>query len=251
MRVNSPRLDPARPRPHRPASKALLFRPGSRYETIWRMKLKLGHFLSRAQRLLRSEARAYEQAGALIRRRAWQAAERCARLGRNNDVQRNKSLKEFLAFFAVVTVNELGIKLGTRSNEELREVYHRLVAAIAEGPDPDPALAKHRVTINGLIRYKKSGFDHWFYGYWNADLEGMRISLRDLKRLEEESIDGPTGDYGGDASLILLVRLARLENAQGVLPARPAVLAYEAIIRDESDAFLRELKQAVACCRRS
>lgn len=209
-----------------------------------RMKLRLAQYvLSQAKHLLRSEVKAFDQVGALIRRRAVRAAERCSRLGRNNDIQLHKSLKEFLAFFCVVAVNELGIRLGTRSDEELKNVYGKLVKSVCEGTEPDEGLLPHRVTVNGLITYKKSGFDHWFYGYWNADLEGMRITKDDLKQIEQRQIQGPTGDYCGDASFILLVRVARLENTQSAIPSAPVMIQYDTAIRDEVDAFVRELKQ--------
>jgi hypothetical protein len=210
------------------------------------MKLKLTDYvISRAKHLLRFNTQDYERTGALIRRSAVQAAEKCARIGRNNDVQFNKSLKEFLAFFCVVTVNELGLRLGRKSDEELRTIYEALLKAICDGPETEKSLLDHQVTIRALITYKRSGFDHWFYGYWNADLEGMRISKDDLQELESKQIQGPTGDYCRDASFILLVRISRLGNAQASIPSPTVMLAYDNVIRDQVDVFLRNLQQVL------
>jgi hypothetical protein len=210
------------------------------------MKLKLADYvISRARTLWRPDDKDYAPIGALVRQCAVRASGRCARLGRNNDVQFNKSLKEFLAFFCVISVNELGIKLGRRSDEELRAVYEKLIRSICEGPETDPDLRVRQLTINGLMTYKRSGFDHWFYGYWNADLDGMRITPDDLKELESRQIPGPTGDYCGDASFILLVRIARLGSPQPSIPPAPVLLSYDAAIKEEVDVFVRELKLLV------
>jgi hypothetical protein len=228
------------------ASKMLLFQPDFRYETIRLMKLKLADYvISRTKHLLRPDDKEYERIGTSIRRSAVRAATRCAKIGRNNDVQFNKSLKEFLAFFSVIAVNELGIKLGRRSDEELRNVYEKLIRAICEGPEPDPSLRDRQLTISGLITYKRSGFDHWFYGYWNADLEGMRVTPEDLKELESRQIPGPSGDYCGDASFILLVRVSRLGTAQSSIPPASVILTYDAAIKEEVDVFVRELKRII------
>lgn len=92
------------------------------------MKLKLGQgVMSRTKRFFQPEAREFDRAGALIRRGSLRAATRCSRLGSNTDAQFQASLKEFLAFFCVIMVNELAMKSGRQSEDELKAIYRKLV----------------------------------------------------------------------------------------------------------------------------
>ena len=208
------------------------------------MKLKLAqNVMSRAKRLFHFEARAFERAGTLVRHGSLRAAIRCSKLGTNTDVQFHKSLKEFVAFFCVIVVNEIAIQFGRESEEELKVVYDKLMKSVCEGNEPDRTLLEHQLNVARLITYKKSGFDHWFYGYWNADLEGMRITPADLKELELRQIPGPSGSHCADAGLILLIRVARLETNDQSIPDVTQIVTYDTVIQEEVAGFVRALKE--------
>lgn len=208
------------------------------------MKLKLADYvISGAKHLLHSEAKQIERVAALIRHRTGRASERCAKIGRDTEVRFHKSLKEFLAFFCVIAVNEMAIRSRRQSDAQLKAIYEKLIKAICDGHESDKALLEQQLTIRGILTPERSGFDHWFYGYWNADLEGMRITKEDLRELEERRIEGPTGNYCADASLILLVRISRLENGAASLPSDVVILEYDRMIREEVSAFVKRLKE--------
>ncbi|MFO1497032.1 MAG: hypothetical protein U1G07_01320 [Verrucomicrobiota bacterium] len=211
------------------------------------MKLKLAqNVMSRAKRLFHLDGKVYEKAGVLIRHAALRAAIRSSKTGSNTDVQCHKSLKEFLAFFSVIVVNEMAMNSGRQSEEELKGVYQQVVKATCEAAEPDPTLLDHQLTVNRLITYKKSGFDHWFYGYWNADFEGMRITDAELAELTEKGIPGPSGNACADAGLILLIRVARLEDVQLKIPSPEQIWKYDAVIQEEVTGFVRSLKEILA-----
>lgn len=208
------------------------------------MKLKLAYYvMSRAKHLFHPEAKEYDRAGALIRHRAQQAAERCAKIGRNTDIQLLKSLKEFLAFFCVIALNELALKSHQQFDEELKASYAKLIKAVCEGAEPNASLIPHQLAVSRVITYKKSGFDHWFFGYWNADFQGMRVTPQDLTDLEGKGIQLPTGNASAEAGLILLVRVAKLESPTGSLPSVASIRSYDRAIREEVTEFVRALKE--------
>lgn len=211
------------------------------------MKLKLAYYvMSRAKHLFHPAAKEYDQVGLLIRHRALRASMRCAKLGRNTDVQFHKSLKEFLAFFCAIAVNEIALRSDRQSDEELKSIYEKVRQGICEGHEPDPSLVQHQLTVQRVMTYKKSGFDHWFYGYWNADVEGMRITPQDLAVLEEKGISPPPGNPCERAGLILLIRLARLENADFSIPVPLRLRSYDGAIREEVASFVRALNRLLS-----
>ncbi len=210
------------------------------------MKLKLAkRVLSRAKHLLRFQAQDLEAVGSLIRHSSVRAAMRCAKLGRNTDLQFHKSLKEFLAFFCVIAVNELALKGPCETEEDLLGLYQKILEATCQGKESNPEQLDQQLVISRVISYKKSGFDHWFYGYWNADFDGMRISKQDLEQLGNRHVPGPSGSYSADAGLILLLRVARLENAQNTIPAAAVLRDYDSAIRMEVSTFVRKLKETL------
>jgi hypothetical protein len=208
------------------------------------MKRKLADYVvSKARHLFDREVKFYDNAGVLIRQRAMAAARTVARLGRNTDVEFHKALKEFLAFFCVLAVNEIAIKPGPQGNRELPSIYKAVLTAVCEGAEPDPARRADQLTINRLITYKKSGFDHWFYGYWNADFGGMRVSTRLLEELAQCEIAVPSGDTSRDAMLILLVRLGQQDRRRAGLPPAHMLKQYQTAIQQEITRFLCAFKE--------
>jgi hypothetical protein len=206
------------------------------------MKLKLTDYVvSGAKRLFRSEAKEYEKTAILIRHRAWRAATRCAALGESKEGKFESSLKEFLAFFCVIAVNEIALRTRRRSDPDLKKTLADLIRAICEGNEPSGRLVEQQASIRRILNNKKPGFEHWFYGYWNADLEGMRITQADLKDLEQKRVPGPTGEYRADAGLILLVRVSRLENADSSIPSAAIIQQHDDAIREEVAVFVKGL----------
>ncbi len=210
------------------------------------MKLKLAYYvMSRAKHFLQPQEKEFDRAGILIRHRALHAATRCATMGRNTDIQLHKSLKEFLAFFCVITLNEIAIKSNQQSDVDLKQTYAKLIKAVSEGPEPDPNRLSHQLVVSRITTYKKSGFDHWFFGYWNADFQGMQITDGDLGELKQKRIQLPSGSASADAGLILLVRLARLHTRNSTLPETSTIRLYDQAIREEVTEFVRALKDVL------
>ncbi|MHC1765489.1 MAG: hypothetical protein AB9869_14505 [Verrucomicrobiia bacterium] len=207
------------------------------------MKLQLAQrVVSRAMSLLHTGVGEYDRMGALVRRRSLSAARECSNIGSDTDLQFEQSLKEFLAFFSVIAVNELAIRSGERSEDELRRVYERLASSICESRERDKSFLQDQATVRRLIREKHAAaFDHWFYGYWNADFVGMRVTEHDLAALGETRGPEPAGSYCTDAALILLARVARLETLELTIPPPSRLLYYDRAIQRHVASFVASL----------
>jgi hypothetical protein len=210
------------------------------------MKLKLpDSLLAQAKRLLHLQPNQLDRIGLLIRHHACEAAEHCAFLSRKTDLRYHKALKEFLAFFSAVAVNEIALREGSRGQSALESIYASLKRAICEAAETNPALLAHQLTVRRLLSAKRSGFDHWFYGYWNADFEGMQVSALERESLETSGVGGPTGEGSTDARLILVVRLARLAPAPTDQPFGPILKEFDESAREELRRFSEGLKRVL------
>jgi hypothetical protein len=202
------------------------------------MKFKLARrVMSRAMGLLHPAARDSDHIAALVRQRSFAAARECSKLGSDTDPHLQSLLKEFLAFFSVLAVNEIAIRSGERSGDALERIYKRLVTSVSEAYESSSIPLRDEATVRRLINENNAAFDHWFYGYWNADFAGMRVTPRDLAQLGEIKRCEPAKSYGTDAALILLARVAKLESADESIPDPSRVQAYDRVIQQHVASF--------------
>ena len=135
----------------------------------------------------------------------------------------------------------MALRFSQQSEPQLKQIYERLTQSVREANLPRKITPEQQSAVRQTLNSQNPSFDHWFYGYWNADLEGMRVTDADLKDLQEKQIERPTGNYRADASLILLVRIAKSESDQDSIPAATALAEYDRTIRNEVSAFVKDL----------
>lgn len=183
-----------------------------------------------------------DRVAALIRDQSILTAARCCQLSQgNNKTQFLASMREFMAFYATIAVNEISIRNSTTATKESPgTIFQRLFKAICAGK-----LVKSdwKLIQTAILCDVKSKFDSFFYAYWNADLVALRITPKDLVNLESKGTMSPPDDEPGRAFFAVLVRTCRLDNEEGLIPPTILVALFDQVIRQEASDYLQKLKK--------